>query len=370
MKKQRTHHDDALTRMFRQRLGTAGMPVRDNFWEELQQELPPVSVPSHSRLFVYSRRVAAVAAVALLIGTASTLFFFLPTEEENSSLRQPEATQPLPPLTVENNEPDAPTPAVEAVEKTIHHTPAPRRQQLTANANVHKASLNSADNSDNSNKDEGEDDNVSVTVSITIAEHGYYNGSPTRQAANEAANVTTARSEAARAVTAQTSTAPRPHNWALKAGAGTSLPKGNYHLPLSTRLTAEYRLNKTLSLEAGLQYNYLPAANKADKHSLAIPLQLNVLLASGKHIDLYALAGGAVEKQFGNSTSTDNDNTSSPLLWSVKAGLGIRYKLNKNLAIFAEPTYSHHFQRQHIAASLLTARPDNLNLLCGIRVVL
>jgi hypothetical protein len=362
--KQRTNHDDALTRMFRQRLGTAGMPVRDNFWDELQKELPPASAPSHSRLFIYSRRIAAAAVVTLLIGAASTLLFFLPADEENSSLRQPAATQPLP-LAIDNQEPDTPTPAVEAIEKIIHHTPITHKPSVVANTNVHQASLNS----DDSNTDE--DDNVSVTVSITIAEHGYISGTQARQAANEAANVTTTRSEAARAATAQHATAPRPRNWALKAGVGTSLPKGNYHLPLSARLTADYQLNKSLSLETGLQYNYLPATHVADKHSIAIPLQLNVLLVSGKRIDLYALAGGAVEKLFGNDTSsTDTDNTSSPLLWSVKAGLGIRYKLNEHLAIFAEPTYSHHFQRQHITPSLLTARPDNLNLLCGIRVVL
>ena len=73
-----------------------------------------------------------------------------------------------------------------------------------------------------------------------------------------------------------------------------SLPKGNYHMPLTAGITMERVLNNRLALETGIQYNRLHADRTL--HTLGIPVKLNVMLASTSTVDLYATVGGAAEK--------------------------------------------------------------------------
>ena len=64
----------------------------------------------------------------------------------------------------------------------------------------------------------------------------------------------------------------------------------------------------------------------------------------------------------------DNGFGAEPIQLSIAAGLGIRYKLNDRIALFAEPTVSHHFDTDSQTKTLRTERPTNLNLLCGVRM--
>ena len=152
--------------------------------------------------------------------------------------------------------------------------------------------------------------------------------------------------------------------WAFKAGIGTSLPKGDFGMPFTAGVSAERRLSKHFSLEAGLQYNRLDGDHTI--HTLAVPVKLNAILASNSRVDFYATLGGAAEKCI--SGARDNGFEAEPVQLSVAAGLGVRYKLNDRIALFAEPTVSHHFDTDSQTKTLRTERPTNLNLLCGVRM--
>lgn len=152
--------------------------------------------------------------------------------------------------------------------------------------------------------------------------------------------------------------------WALKAGIGTSLASAGFPMPLTAGVSVERRLNRRLSLEAGLQYNRLEADEAF--HTVAVPLRLNVLLASAPKVDFYAMAGGAVEKCIAGPDDTSLG--AEPVQLSVLAGVGVRYRMNERFALFAEPTVSHHFNTDSPSETLRTERPVNLNLLCGLRM--
>ena len=152
--------------------------------------------------------------------------------------------------------------------------------------------------------------------------------------------------------------------WAFKAGIGTALPKGDFGMPFTAGVSAERRLNKHFSLEAGLQYNRLDGDHTI--HTLAVPVKLNAVLASNSKVDFYATLGGAAEKCIAGAE--DNGFGAEPIQLSIAAGLGVRYKLNDRIALFAEPTVSHHFDTDSQTKTLRTERPTNLNLLCGVRM--
>ena len=156
----------------------------------------------------------------------------------------------------------------------------------------------------------------------------------------------------------------KPRNWALKAGIGTSLPKGNFHMPFTAGVSVERRLNKHFSLEAGLQYNCLDGDRTL--HTLGVPVRLNMMLASTPKVDFYAMVGGAAEKCIAGAP--DNGFGAEPVQLSVAAGVGVRYKMNDRFALFAEPSVSCHFDTDSQTRTLRTERPTNLNLLCGLRM--
>ena len=225
-----------------------------------------------------------------------------------------------------------------------------------------------------------DEETVSVTVSITISQRVYGNQ---HQGNGMYGQTASSRNENNHRVTATdpavtnselgsdsdkalpiTNAGGCAKKWAFKAGIGTALPKGDFGIPFTAGFSAERHLNKHFSLEAGLQYNRLDGDHAI--HTLAVPVKLNAVLASNSKVDFYATLGGAAEKCIAGAV--DNGFGAEPVQLSVAAGLGVRYKLNDRIALFAEPTVSHHFDTDSQTKTLRTERPTNLNLLCGVRM--
>ena len=159
----------------------------------------------------------------------------------------------------------------------------------------------------------------------------------------------------------------KKHRWALKAQMGTALPAedGTYKMPVSAGVTVERKLNDYLGIETGLLYSNLRSAGQ-HLHYLGIPLKANVTLMDTKKVDLYATVGGVADKCIAGAP--DNSFKEEPIQLAVTAGIGITYKINDRLAVFAEPGVSHHFKTDSKLATVRTKRPTNFNLLCGLRM--
>lgn len=382
--------NDEIAGLFRSSLAGAEMAVRDGFWEELQSDLSKVSTGAaeasaaltagaatdlfrqKQKRFAFTPRfyrVAAAASVVFVLGAASAAFWYFSPKEEiqeaftkvatltpEGSLNGDVAQEKFPSI----NEANPATP--NAGHK--HPGPASTATALAAGGE--------------------EEESVSVTVSITITQRMYGNHQQggnglygqnassedgngyhsAGESANSASNAHSAKTQKKVSVQAGAAAAGKRHHWAFKAGIGTSLPKGDFGMPLSAGFSAERRLSKRFSLEAGVQYNRLEADHAI--HTLAVPVKLNAMLASSSKVDLYATLGGAAEKCIAGAK--DNGFGAEPVQLSIAAGLGVRYKLNDRIALFAEPTVSHHFDTDSQTRTLRTERPTNLNLLCGVRM--
>ena len=53
---------------------------------------------------------------------------------------------------------------------------------------------------------------------------------------------------------------------------------------------------------------------------------------------------------------------------ALTAGVGMNYKINDKLALFAEPGVTHHFKTDSKLETVRSARPTNFNLICGLRM--
>ena len=161
--------------------------------------------------------------------------------------------------------------------------------------------------------------------------------------------------------------AVKKHRWAMKVQVGTALPadNGTYKMPVSAGVTVERKVNDFLGIETGLLYSNLRSAGQ-HLHYLGIPVKVNVTLVDTKKIDLYATVGGIADKCIAGAP--DNSFKEEPIQLAVTAGIGINYKINDRLAVFAEPGVSHHFKTDSKLATVRTKRPTNFNLLCGLRM--
>lgn len=341
--------NDEITGLFRNRLADAQMTVREGFWEELQTDLSPAGKIAAPVIFSPRfYRVAAAASVVMLLGAASAAFwFFSPKEEIKEAFTQ-----------VATLTPDASLNGDVAQETfpTLHQAePAGHNPVRRLSAGVVPVAMTT--------QAEEEDETVSVRFSVTITQRGRVNGYQNAGTHTDAAHSSGDYRESD-PCTQPARSSSKSHKWALKAGIGTSLPKGDYHMPLTAGVTVERSLNNYLALEAGLQYNRLHDGGTI--HTLGIPVKLNVMLASTPKVDFYAMAGGAAEKCVAGAA--DNGFGAEPIQLSVVAGVGVRYKLSDRFALFAEPSVSHHFDTDSRTRTLRTERPTNLNLLCGVRM--
>lgn len=360
--------NEGINGLFRSRLEQSEMSVRQDFWAELQRDLTVVESGVGKRFWLSPTvsRVAVAASVALVLGAASAVYWFLASPEVREQAFAP--TSAYIPETVWKGK-DAEETFSEALPEnstTVSSIPPKSVKNTSAVATSTTDSPT-----------------MSVHFSITVSQQTYGkhndNKRPRGYVQTAGERIPTLHREKETAFVpdrensdkVSDSSPLKSRKWAIKPYLGTSLPKGDFRMPFTTGVLIERKLNKRLALEAGLQYNLLHDVSAEDGehtlHSLAIPVRLNVMLAGNNKMDFYATAGGAVEKCVAGTD--DNRFSADPMQLSVTVGLGVRYKLNDRIALFAEPTVSHHFDTDSPTRSLRTERPTNLNVLCGVRMV-
>ena len=344
--------NDEITDLFRTRLADAGMTVRDGFWEELSQDIP-VACQHRRRLIFF--RVAAAASVLLVLAASSATFWYLSPKEEmeeaftkivvaNSGRMDGDGVRA-------NQLPTAMEPVLPK--------PAPKSFGLLSQY-----------------PEEGASVSISFSMSFSFSAttstgNGNRYGNQGRNGYWQANNGNTEPSAAQEEKYTTGTPAPvenvKKHRWALKAQMGTALPAedGAYKMPISAGVTVERKLNDYLGIETGLLYSNLRSEGQ-HLHYLGIPLKANITLMDTKKIDLYATVGGVADKCIAGAP--DNSFKEEPIQLAVTAGIGITYKINDRLAVFAEPGVSHHFKTDSKLATVRTKRPTNFNLLCGLRM--
>ncbi len=374
---------DELKQMFHARLGDAELPVDEGLWDELQSALGPSAL--HTKRWHSGRWWMVAASLLLLLGVASLCLW----------LTQPPLEQT--PLAISTDKPSSyggmevtsalevnrPLPQASLPQASLSHASLPHTQRTlafspahhaTSQGSLHLAAPAAYRAGEAESDHDDEEEMVHVQVTIRIQEQGfiprpgsaYQTASATaRQTASmqEAPDVHEPATEADEARNMKENHRTSP--WALKAGMGTALGKGDASMPFTASLTAEHRLGRYLALESGVAYHCLPHRGTT-YHYIEIPLRMQCVLASSEQFELYALAGGSAEKCVAGAPSSSFSAESVRL--AVQGGLGVRYRLSDRLAFFAEPTLSHHFSTDSANSSLRTERSNNFNLLCGLRV--
>jgi len=182
----------------------------------------------------------------------------------------------------------------------------------------------------------------------------------------------------------------------VKAEYTTDIKDADYyneiqHLsPVSFGLMTELPLSKTWSLESGLVYTLLEsrlkrttsptATGKLTLHYLGLPLYLKAKLWQDRSWNIYLSGGIMMEKGLRSVYKQDIDYTWSAtqtkvysriegLQWSLNTGLGVNYKIQKDLSLFFEPKMTFYLDNNQ-PMSARTENPLVIGLNGGLRIEL
>ncbi len=180
-------------------------------------------------------------------------------------------------------------------------------------------------------------------------------------------------------------------NATLTATSRTLHTKASHSQPIRAGVSAKLHLGERWGVETGVEYSYLSSqfdydnggtavsTEKQHLHYIGIPLKASYSLVKTKKLNIYAAAGGAVEKLVkGKSTTHYLDASGKPDMtesvsesrpqFSVSAAAGAEYTVGGNVGVYIEPGVSHHFDNNSGVENIYKKRPTNFSLSMGVRI--
>ncbi len=168
--------------------------------------------------------------------------------------------------------------------------------------------------------------------------------------------------------------------------------KESHHQTVKVGISLRYNLTNRWSLQTGVTYTRLTSDFTEEKSTssvvtnqkldyIGIPLTASYNIWQNKYINVYATAGGAVEKLISGASTTENKNftdnkttrTNNDVkenrpVFSTSIAAGIEYNISDFLSIYAQPGLTCHFDNGSGIKSLYTDKPVNAELSIGARI--
>ena len=166
--------------------------------------------------------------------------------------------------------------------------------------------------------------------------------------------------------------------------------KMKHHVPFTVGASLQYELTDRWAIESGVTYTYLHSTAKAEGiftyewsqelHYIGIPLTASYKIINRNMFDLYARAGGAVERAVAankvfNMSAGTSEGISRPnekidckgVQMSVAAAIGAEVKLINRLGIYAEAGAGYFFDNNQ-PLSYRSENPFSVTLQAGLRL--
>ena len=168
--------------------------------------------------------------------------------------------------------------------------------------------------------------------------------------------------------------------------------KYSHKLPVKIGVSFRYGFNEKLGIESGLTYTLLNSTfttaagtangnttGKQTLHYIGIPLNVTYNIIGSKLFNVYASAGGAMEKAVGGyfettghvdgKRSETNRNSLKPkeLQWSLNASAGAQVNVLNQLGLYVEPGISYRIPSGSHVRSIYTDKKLDFSIGFGIR---
>ena len=168
--------------------------------------------------------------------------------------------------------------------------------------------------------------------------------------------------------------------------------KYSHKLPVKFGVSFRYGFNERLGIESGLTYTLLNSTfttaagtangnttGKQTLHYIGIPLNVTYNIIGSKLFNVYASAGGAMDKAVGGyfettghvdgKRSETNRNSLKPkeLQWSLNASAGAQVNVLNQLGLYVEPGISYRIPSGSHVRSIYTDKKLDFSIGFGIR---
>lgn len=168
--------------------------------------------------------------------------------------------------------------------------------------------------------------------------------------------------------------------------------KYSHKLPVKFGVSFRYGFNERIGVESGLTYTLLNSTfttaagtangnttGKQTLHYIGIPLNVTYNIIGSKLFNVYASAGGAMEKAVGGyfettghvdgKRSETNRNSLKPkeLQWSLNASAGAQVNVLNQLGLYVEPGISYRIPSGSHVRSIYTDKKLDFSIGFGIR---
>ena len=165
--------------------------------------------------------------------------------------------------------------------------------------------------------------------------------------------------------------------------------KLNHRVPVTVGVGVQYELTNRWALETGVTYTYLHSTGKSEGvftytttqqlHYVGVPLSASYKFIDANRFEMYARAGGAVERAVSakriQTIGTADDNLSNSttqkidrqgVQFSTSVAVGAELKLSQRVGIYAEAGAGYFFDNNQ-PLSYRTEHPLSLTLQAGAR---
>ena len=168
--------------------------------------------------------------------------------------------------------------------------------------------------------------------------------------------------------------------------------KYSHKLPVKFGVSFRYGFNERLGIESGLTYTLLNSTfttaagtangnttGKQTLHYIGIPLNVTYNIIGSKLFNVYASAGGAMEKAVGGyfettghvdgkrSETKRNSLKPKELQWSLNASAGAQVNVMNQLGLYVEPGISYRIPSGSHVRSIYTDKKLDFSIGFGIR---
>lgn len=159
--------------------------------------------------------------------------------------------------------------------------------------------------------------------------------------------------------------------------------------PIKVGVSVKYNLNDRWSLSSGLTYSYLRSdfdysegkaygSGVQKLHYIGLPLAASYNVVKGKHFNVYLTAGGEMQKLVSGKAVIDGVNMKEEnkrhdvreggMQWSLNAAVGAEYNFTDNLGVYVEPGVSRYIDNNSSVENFFKDKPTNFSLNVGLRL--
>ena len=179
----------------------------------------------------------------------------------------------------------------------------------------------------------------------------------------------------------------------VKDFTSDSRTKTKHYQPVKVGVSFKYQINSRWGIQTGLNYSYLysetnnvssTSSFKSNQrlHYLGIPLNVACNIWTNDKFNIYATAGGQLEKLVSGNINTDfkingadkthvrEKVTENNIHSSVNLSAGAEYMFTRNISIYAEPGIVYYFDNKSPVESVYNQNTVKFNINVGLRYTL